>query len=123
MDNPCKQCPELNMVYINDCEYGCDNPCEKAKEFYGSIGKKLDELLDTVKQIDLCTTNILFGHPEDLFKMDMKQIPSNCCFISNLDVKRGELLLIKDEELKKSLYEFAYNNPDRVFRGENDFKE
>lgn len=77
MDNPCKECPQLNMAYIDDCEYGCDNPCEKAKEFYNSIGNKLDELLKAVKQ---------------------------------------------DEELKKELYDFANNNPDRVFRGEKDFK-
>ena len=51
MDNPCKQCPELNMAYINDCEYGCDNPCEKAKEFYSSVEKKLDELIDKCQRL------------------------------------------------------------------------
>ena len=51
MDNPFKQCPELNMAYINDCEYGCDNPCEKAKEFYSSVEKKLDELIDKCQRL------------------------------------------------------------------------
>lgn len=123
MDNPCKQCPELNMGYIDDCEYGCDSPCEKAKEFYSSVGKKLDELLGAVKQLDLHTTIIFLAYPLDLIAMDMKQFSKDCIFISEIKVKRGEFLLVKDEELKKELYEFAYNNPDRVFRGENDFKE
>lgn len=123
MDNPCKQCPELNMAYLDDCEYGCDNPCEKAKEFYSSVGKKLDELLDVVKQFDLHTTKIFLAYPLDLIAMDMKQFPKDYIFISEIKARRGEILLVKDEELKKELYEFAYNNPDRVFRGEKDFKE
>lgn len=51
MDNPCKQCPELNMTYINDCEYGCDNPCKKAKDFWEQVGNKLDELLDKCQKL------------------------------------------------------------------------
>ena len=58
MDNPCKYCNKVIPEYLDDCEYGCDNPCEKAKEFYSSVGKKLDELLEAVKQFDLHTTNI-----------------------------------------------------------------
>lgn len=123
MDNPCKQCPELNMAYLDDCEYGCDNPCKKAKEFCSSVGNKLDELLKAVKQFDLHTTNILLAHPLDLTGMDMKQFSKDNIFISEIKAERGKILLVKDEELKKELYEFAYNNPDRVFRGEKDFKE
>ena len=53
----------------------------------------------------------------------MKQFSKDNVFISEIKAERGKILLVKDEELKKELYEFAYNNPDRVFRGENDFKE
>lgn len=123
MDNPCKRCSQLNMAYIDDCEYGCDDPCEKAKEFYNSVGKKLDELLGAVKQFDLHTTNIILAHPLDLLEMDMKQFTTDYIFISEIKAKRGEMFLVKNEKLKESLYEFAYNNPDRVFRGEKDFKE
>ena len=35
----------------NDCEYGCDNPCQKAKDFYKQVGNKLDELLDKCRQL------------------------------------------------------------------------
>ena len=83
----------------------------------------LDELIKAVEQFDLHTTNILLGHPLDLLEMDMKQFPSNCYFISEHSAKRGELLMIKDGELKELLYNFVKNNPDRVFRGENDFEE
>lgn len=123
MDNPCKYCDKVIEDYLDDCEYGCDNPCEKAKEFYSCVGEKLDELLKAVKQFDLHTTKIFLGHPDDLLKMDMKQIACDCCFISNFNVKQGELLMIKEGKLKEELYDFIRINPDRVFRGEKDFKE
>lgn len=85
--------------------------------------KIFDAFLEAVKIFDLHTTNIFFGHPDDLFKMDMKQLPSNCYFISKIEAKKGELLMVKDSELKEMLYEFVKNNPDRVFRGEKDLKE
>lgn len=123
MDNPCKHCDKAVEDYLDDCEYCCDNTCEKAKEFYNSVGKKLDELLEAVKQFDLHTTKIFLGHPDDLLKMDMKQITSDCCFISDFNVEQGKLLMIKEGKLKEELYDFIGINPDRVFRGEKDFKE
>ena len=123
MDNPCKHCDKAIEDYLDDCEYGCDNPCEKAKNFYKQVNNKLDELLKAVKKFDLDTTNIFLAHPLDLIAMDMKQFPMDCIFISEIKAKRGEMLLVKDEELKEELYNFANNNPDRVCKGENDFKE
>lgn len=46
MDNPCKHCDKANMDFVNDCGYGCDNPCEQAKNFWEQAGNKLDVLLD-----------------------------------------------------------------------------
>ncbi len=51
MDNPCKYCDKANIDFVNECEYGCDNPCQKAKELYKQVGNKLDELLDKCKQL------------------------------------------------------------------------
>jgi hypothetical protein len=51
MDYPCKHCEKANMDYVSDFEYGCENPCEKAKDFYKRLGNKLDELLDRVKEM------------------------------------------------------------------------
>ena len=45
MDNPCKHCDEANIHSVNDCEYGCDEPCQKAKDFYKSVGDTLKVLL------------------------------------------------------------------------------
>lgn len=92
------------------------------KEFTG-YEEVFDNFIKAVEQFDLHTTNILLGHPLDLLEMDMKQFPSNCYFISEHLAKRGELLMIKDGELKELLYNFVKDNPDRVFRGENDCKE
>lgn len=80
----------------------------------------LDELIKAVGKFDLHTTNIFLGHPLDLLEMDMKQFPSNCYFISEHFTQRGQLLMVKDGELKEELYKFVKNSPDRVFRGEND---
>ena len=77
----------------------------------------LNNLIRAVEKFDLHTTEIFLSHPLDLLEMDMEQFPINCYFISILSVKRGELLCIKDNELKEELYNFVKNNPDRVFRG------
>ena len=77
----------------------------------------LNNLIRAVEKFDLHTTEIFLSHPLDLLEMDMEQFPINCYFISILSVKRGELLCIKDNELKEELYNVIKNNPDRVFRG------
>lgn len=77
----------------------------------------LEEILNSCKKIDYGSTQIILGHPSDLFKMDMNEIPECCYFIGNHYLKQGELLLVKDNDLKKMLYVFAKDNPDRVFRG------
>lgn len=49
MKNPCQDCDKLNMEFADDCEYGCDNPCNKAKAFWKVIDKRLDKLLEKIK--------------------------------------------------------------------------
>lgn len=49
MDNPCKECPKMTPELFEPFEYGCDNPCQEAKDFYNSVGKTLDDLLMRVK--------------------------------------------------------------------------
>ena len=51
MDNPCKYCPKMRPELFEPFEYGCDTPCEKAKDFYSRINSKLDELLDTARRL------------------------------------------------------------------------
>lgn len=77
----------------------------------------LETMLNSCKKIDYDSTQIILGHPSDLLKMDMNEIPERCYFISNHYLKQGELLLVKDNDLKKMLYSFAKDNPNRVFRG------
>ena len=33
MDYPCKYCDKANIYYVKDYEYGCSEPCQKAKDF------------------------------------------------------------------------------------------
>ena len=45
MDNPCKHCDKANPDFVNECEYGCDSPCNQVKEFYRVLCDKLDDLI------------------------------------------------------------------------------
>lgn len=51
MDNPCKNCDKANIHYVSDFEYGCDNPCQKAEDFYESISGKLESLLNKINEL------------------------------------------------------------------------
>lgn len=51
MDNPCKHCDKANIHYVNDCEYGCGKPCQRAKDFYKSLGDELEMLLDKMAKL------------------------------------------------------------------------
>ena len=83
----------------------------------------LEELLNVCKKIDYESTQIILGHPSDLLKMDMDKFSTYHYFISNHNLKQGELLLVKDSELKEMLYAFVKDNPDRVFRGKQGLNE
>lgn len=85
--------------------------------------KALEEFLNACKKIDYESTQIILGHPSDLLKMDMDKFSAYHYFISNHDLKQGELLLVKDSDLKEMLYAFVKNNPDRVFRGKQGLNE
>lgn len=61
-------------------------------------------------------TTIFIGNPLDLIEIDMYEIPSNCYFVSNHNIDRSEMYKV-DGELKRTLYEFIEEFPDRVFRG------
>lgn len=62
-------------------------------------------------------TTIFIGNPLYLIEIDMYEIPSNCYFVSNHLIDRGVMYKVEDGELKRSLYEFIEEFPDRVFRG------
>lgn len=79
-----------------------------------TLEKSANQLLETIEEV---CYEIFLGHPLDLLELDMNKIYSFCFFISDLKVKRGDLYLIKDKELKKDLIKFIKKHPDRVFRG------
>ena len=80
----------------------------------------LDKLLEAVEQFNESiykATNIFLGNPFDLIKIDMNKIPRNCYFISNHNLDLGKMYKVKEGELKRDLYKFIEEHPDRVFRG------
>ena len=81
--------------------------------------KAIENFKKLVDDFDCRVSQIFLANPETLLGMDMKQFPSNCYFISQPFVKKDEFLMVKDKNLKKELYEFARDNPDRVFQGED----
>lgn len=82
-----------------------------------------EEFSNIINKIEFDSTQILFGHPSDLFKLDMNKFSSFCYFISNHYIEQGTFLLVKDIDFKKALYDFIKANPDRVFRGKSDLNE
>ena len=80
----------------------------------------MDELLKAIEQFSehiYEATSIFMGNPFDLIEIDMSEIPNNCYFISDNHIDKGTILQVKDGELKRSLYKFIEECPDRVFRG------
>ena len=85
------------------------------------LNMSLDKLLEAVEQFSESiykATNIFLGNPFDLIKMDMGKIPRNCYFISDHSLDLGKMYKVEKEELKRDLYKFIEEHPDRVFRGE-----
>ena len=85
------------------------------------IDDAVNKLLEAVEQFSKTlyeTTKIFIGNPSDLIEIDMSEIPSNCFFVSNQYMEKGKLYHVEDGDLKRSLYEFIEEYPDRVFRGE-----
>lgn len=82
------------------------------------IDDKIKNFLELTSEICYKTTEIFIGNPFDLIEMDMSKIPSNCFFISDYHVNKGEMLKLNDGEIKRDAYKFIKEFPDRVFRGE-----
>ena len=84
------------------------------------LNMSLDKLLEAIEQFSeriYEVTEIFFGNPFDLIKMDMSKIPCNCYFVSHYGIDEGKLYKVEDGELKRELYEFIEKHPDRAFRG------
>ena len=79
----------------------------------------MDELLKSLErfgEVVYEATTIFVGNPLDLIEIDFCKIPSNCYFISNRNIAKGEMYKV-DGDLKRTLYEFIKEYPNRVFRG------
>ena len=84
------------------------------------LGMSLDKLLEAVNQLNedmYKITKIFLGHPLDLIKLDMSEIPCNCYFVCHYGIDIGKLYKVEDGEMKRELYEFIQKHPDRAFRG------
>lgn len=51
MNNPCRECLYMSDEWFDNFEYGCENPCQKAKDYYLSVNKKLDEVLGKCREL------------------------------------------------------------------------
>lgn len=79
--------------------------------------KVLNDFVNLVEDIDLKYTKIFFVHPLDLISMNMSEMPDDTIYISDSNVERNNIYLVQDEELRKQLYAFTKQFPDRVSRG------
>ena len=80
----------------------------------------LKDLLKSIESFGECLyqiSNICLMHPEDLLQINMDEFPDTCFFISDHHMEKGKAFIVKDSELKRMLYEFCTEHPERVFRG------
>ena len=80
----------------------------------------VDKFLEATRQFSehiYEMTEIFMANPMDLIGIDMSEIPFNCCFISDCSIEKGTMYKVEDGELKRMLYGFIEEFPERVFRG------
>lgn len=63
------------------------------------------------------TSVILIVNPEDVKLLNLNELPDYCYLVSVPHIEKGTTLLIKDSPLKKQLYDFCCEYPERIFRG------
>ena len=83
----------------------------------------LDDLQKSIENLSKTmynATKIFLANPNTILKLNLNEIPNSVWFISNINVKEEELSLVINEDLKKELYRFCEENPDRFFRGEKE---
>ena len=86
-----------------------------------NVDISLDTILKVVEEFDKRiyeATQIFLANPVDLLKINMSVIPRNAVFISSFNMNEGTMAHVKDGELKRDLYKFIEEHPDRVFRGQ-----
>ena len=49
--NPCRNCEKASRDMVNDLEYGCFNPCQRAEDFFEHVGKTIDDLIRRVNEL------------------------------------------------------------------------
>lgn len=88
----------------------------------------MDNLLDALKSAvdkfskDLYdATEICLANPKTLLSMNMSEIPGNIWFISQEHIKDGNVVVITDAGLKREVYKFCEEHPDRFFKGKKSF--
>ena len=78
---------------------------------------KFLEAIEQYCEVVYQATYIFLGNPLDLIELDLSEIPCNCYFISDNHIEKGSMFKIEDDSLKRDLYKFIEDYPDRVFRG------
>lgn len=62
-------------------------------------------------------TTIVVANPFSILELNMSDYPNSVWFISNIERLEGEYLVLKDDsELKRMLYGFCEESPDRFFK-------
>ena len=78
----------------------------------------VNDFKEQIEEMQYILTDIFLGNPFDLIEIDMSKVPSHCVFMSDTHNERGTIFKVNDSELKRNLYEFIKEYPDKVFRGQ-----
>ncbi|MBQ3513449.1 MAG: hypothetical protein IJA32_06580 [Lachnospiraceae bacterium] len=83
------------------------------------IIKAIEKLEENLYQ----TTQIVFINSEDFLigeSVDLNDFPNNIFFICDPNVQKGTVIVLKDGPLKKEMYNFCREHPDRIIRGKKE---
>jgi hypothetical protein len=84
-----------------------------------SFIEALKNSIVTLKEMDYANSVIILINPNDLLEFDMKDFSSDAYFVGKIEIETGTAYALKeDSELKRWMYDFAHEHPDRVLRGE-----
>lgn len=82
-----------------------------------SLEKAIEKFVECVEAF---TTYILVVHPEDIDKVDLDEFPENVYFVETYWTERGQVISIKDEELRKEFLRSIKSGEMKYRRGKKE---
>lgn len=78
---------------------------------------ELKKSVERMKELAYQAAIIIYIHPDTLKQFNLSEFEDNVYFIEEPLLNQGDAMTINDESLKREVYNWCVNNPDKVVRG------